>query len=176
MKLVNLTGKRFGRLVAIRCVGSRQQGKRRAKFWLCKCDCGNFTEVRTAHLTTGQTFGCGCKQKLPKGESAFNSLYFQYQRNASIRGLSFELTKKQFRCFTQESCFYCGNEPSNIIDVKKQNGVYVYSGIDRLDNLRGYSKENCVSCCKVCNWMKNTMSYKEFIEHITKICTVSTVA
>ena len=175
MKLYNLVGRRFGRLVVIRCLGGRKCGKGRQKFWLCECDCGDFTEVRTTKLISGEIFGCGCKQKLPKGQSAFNSLFSTYQRNARTRNLSFRLSKTQFRKLTQESCFYCGELPSGIIAIPRQNGVYIYSGIDRLKNSKGYSNSNCVPCCKVCNWMKSTMSYKEFLEHIKKICTVSTV-
>ena len=29
--------------------------------WLCRCDCGNTSQVRTAHLTSGQVKSCGCK-------------------------------------------------------------------------------------------------------------------
>ncbi len=176
MKVVELTGQRFGRLVVIRCLGSYQTGERKFKRWLCQCDCGNFTEVRTGHLTSSNgTKSCGCLQKLLEGQSAFNSLYYTYQRNAKTRELPFKLNKKQFKKLTKESCFYCNNFPSNIINIPKQNGVYVYNGIDRLDNTKGYFIENCVSCCKICNWMKSTMSYREFINHIKKIYTVSAV-
>lgn len=175
MKIVDLTGKRFGRLVVIRCTGSRKQGKRRFKFWLCQCDCGGFTEVRTAHLTTGQTSGCGCKQKLPKGESAFNALLASYKRNAKSRNLTFNLTKGQFKRLTQEPCFYCGTEPSMVVDRLRLNGIYVYNGIDRIDSSLGYSIGNCVPCCKTCNWMKCDMNQSDFLVHVHKICTVSSV-
>lgn len=174
MKRTDLTGQRFGKLIAIRDIGSRQEGKRKYRWWLCQCDCGKFTKIRAGHLTAGQT-GCGCKRKLPKGQSAFNSLYCTYQQNAKKRNRSFELSKKQFRQLTQEPCSYCGNEPSGIIERKKQNGIYVYNGIDRLNNFIGYTKENCVSCCKTCNMMKRDLTVKEFINHIKKIYTVSSV-
>lgn len=56
MKVLNLTGKRFGRLEVIKKIGS----KNKRALWLCRCDCGNFTEVITNRLTSGKTKSCGC--------------------------------------------------------------------------------------------------------------------
>jgi hypothetical protein len=53
---INLKGKRFGRLLAIRDVGSN--GKRR--LWLCQCDCGGTAEVVATKLKSGHTRSCGC--------------------------------------------------------------------------------------------------------------------
>ena len=52
---------------------------------------------------------------------------------------------------------------------KALNGPYVYNGVDRVDNERGYSLENCVPCCKFCNRMKRDLGKKEFLEHIKNI-------
>lgn len=57
MKLIDLTGQRFGRLLVIRCVGRDPEGR---AMWLCKCDCGNETVVHSRHLRTGATQSCGC--------------------------------------------------------------------------------------------------------------------
>ncbi|HEM4277475.1 TPA: hypothetical protein U1X82_002278 [Streptococcus suis] len=47
-KLINLTGKRFGRLKVIK----RANTIRKGVYWLCQCDCGNKKEVRGSLLTT----------------------------------------------------------------------------------------------------------------------------
>lgn len=52
----DLTGARFGKLVATRPV---VRPKKRRK-WACKCDCGSECEVATDKLTTGRTKSCGC--------------------------------------------------------------------------------------------------------------------
>ena len=57
---LNLTGKRFGRLVVLKDTGKR---KKRQKVWMCKCDCGNIKEVITSYLTSGDTKSCGCYRK-----------------------------------------------------------------------------------------------------------------
>ena len=57
--LVDLTGKRVGRLVVLRAT-SRRVGKNGDVLWECQCDCGNVTEVRTSLLISGRTRSCGC--------------------------------------------------------------------------------------------------------------------
>jgi hypothetical protein len=53
----DLTGKRFGWLVAIKEAG---RTKSRNLLWLCHCDCGSEVVVTSAHLSSGQTRSCGC--------------------------------------------------------------------------------------------------------------------
>src|SRR5690606_4264176 len=37
--------------------------KNKKSYWLCKCDCGNTTTIRSDGLTTGHAKSCGCLQK-----------------------------------------------------------------------------------------------------------------
>jgi len=53
----DLTGKKFGKLTAIKRVG---KDKHNSQIWLCECDCGNEAEVSAGNLTTGKTKSCGC--------------------------------------------------------------------------------------------------------------------
>jgi hypothetical protein len=55
--VINLAGRRFGRLVAV-----EQVSESPAK-WLCKCDCGNTAIVRGDCLRIGRTKSCGCLAK-----------------------------------------------------------------------------------------------------------------
>lgn len=56
-KYIDLTGKRFGRLVVLERAGN---DKRNHALWKCKCDCGNETLVPTDRLKGGKTLSCGC--------------------------------------------------------------------------------------------------------------------
>lgn len=56
MRSVDLTGRRFGRLVA-ESFHDRQNKHRR---WLCRCDCGKTALVKGIHLTRGTQVSCGC--------------------------------------------------------------------------------------------------------------------
>lgn len=54
---LDITGHRYGRLVAL-----RRDGKMHGKTaWLCKCDCGKEKLVTATHLKTGHTTSCGCR-------------------------------------------------------------------------------------------------------------------
>lgn len=53
---LDITGQRFGRLVALKKAPSRNG----STYWLCQCDCGNQKEIKTGNLTRGATKSCGC--------------------------------------------------------------------------------------------------------------------
>lgn len=52
----NLTGQRFGRLVALEFAGTA----RKRSYWKCVCDCGNTVKVDAQFLLHGRTTSCGC--------------------------------------------------------------------------------------------------------------------
>ena len=54
---VDVTGVRFGRLVAIE---RAEQSKNKTWKWRCKCDCGNETIVFVHAMRAGKTTSCGC--------------------------------------------------------------------------------------------------------------------
>lgn len=58
--------------------------------------------------------------------------------------------------FWNQPCSYCGSEIKTI-------------GIDRVDNSIGYSMNNSVSCCIICNRMKRNYKVEEFINHCKKV-------
>jgi len=54
---LDLAGVRFGRLVALRRVGTYSNGE---AVWLCSCACGAETSTPAYSLRTGHTRSCGC--------------------------------------------------------------------------------------------------------------------
>ena len=58
--LIDLSGQRFGKLVALERDLSKPQGKGIFASWKCRCDCGNIKTVRGDHLRNGTTSSCGC--------------------------------------------------------------------------------------------------------------------
>lgn len=105
----------------------------------------------------------------PDGEAAKNEVYGRYKHGAKSRGHSFELTIKEFDELSKLLCHYCGADPSNTAYVSKNTGYFIYNGIDRKDNTKGYFLENCVPCCRVCNRAKNNMLYEDFVAWITRV-------
>lgn len=45
----------------------------------------------------------------------------------------------------------------------------MYNGLDRLDNTKGYTKDNVAPCCTVCNSAKGTLTVTEFSEWVERI-------
>jgi len=172
---INLTGQRFGRLLVINEVPTPDNVKTKRTHWKCICDCGNELIVNASSLRNGNTQSCGClqseicKRGLSSGESALNGLFATYKIGAKKRNLIFNLTKKEFIYFTQQNCFYCNTEPKQIKKNKWDNGNYVYNGIDRIDNTRGYTLDNCVTSCGQCNQAKMDMSYNNFLIWIKNV-------
>lgn len=54
---IDITGQRFGRLVAI------EVAQEKPRKWRCKCDCGNEAVVLTRDLRNGNTKSCGCLRR-----------------------------------------------------------------------------------------------------------------
>ena len=57
MPAKDLTGQRFGRLVAVRATGEIRS---KQKIYECKCDCGNTSYVMSCNLSRVHTQSCGC--------------------------------------------------------------------------------------------------------------------
>jgi len=53
--------------------------------------------------------------------------------------------------------------------MQKNKLEWAHNGIDRIDSSKGYTIDNCVSCCTECNYAKHEMSvdeYKSFIQRV----------
>lgn len=158
--------------------------------FLARCECGTEKHTRALHVLSGRSKSCGCyafegkAHRKPAGHAGLTSVLIGYKKNAESRGYSFNLSREHFTTISQMNCFYCGTEPANkcapyassykkslLGQEAKEHASFTYNGIDRRNNNLGYSLDNCVACCKICNFAKNTMSENEFISWINKVYT-----
>ena len=141
----------------------------------CICECGNKIAVTSSSFRGKRTGSCGCKRKLHNYESSKKQVMSHYKLGAKKRGYNFELTGEQFNAIILMNCYYCGSPPLNKCKSKQlqqPDGPFMYSGVDRFDNSKGYTVSNCVPSCAYCNRMKsNIMSGDDFINHCSKIIT-----
>ena len=77
------------------------------------------------------------------------------RRNRLKRSIKMLLKFEEFSDILNKRCVYCGEEQCK--------------GVDRLDSDESYTVENSVPCCSICNRMKNSLTEKEFLQHIEKI-------
>lgn len=128
-----LPNMRFGKLETVAYVNGR---------WFCKCDCGNEVRVIAGNLRKGNSTSCGCKKR----------------ERSTRHGLS---NSKEYRVW-QEMIQRCEN-PNNqayanyggrgiaVCDRWKDFAVFITDmgrrpknyQIDRIDNDKGYSPDNC---------------------------------
>lgn len=149
-KFLDITGERYGRLVAMQHIGFRW-GK---ALWSCMCDCGRATEATSNDLRTGTKRSCGCLRAesarrcgaLSDGSAnrthGCSSLpeYFIWktmrQRSSGKGPLKDRLIYAGITCcerWSDFSHFYAdmGPRPS------------AGHSIDRIDGSKGYSPDNC---------------------------------
>ncbi len=186
MKVVDLSGQRFGHLVAIRRIEShRTYAGTLITMWLVKCDCGSEKPSSFSNLKTGRVLTCGRSCPLHastpnagKGsaDAGARQIWGWYRNKAKQKKRAFDLSVDDVIRLSSSPCVYCGCPPSNIARNDSIYGRMAYSGIDRCDNSQGYTLINSLPCCGTCNSMKKTMSQDEFFAHLRKILAYSVPA
>lgn len=148
----------------------------RKLYYLCECkNCGSKHVVRKDNILDCSSGKCkNCKGNSIKitEEAPINVYYSMYRTGALDRNLNFDLTKEEFKSIINKPCYYCGALPTEIQSLKKYNKTNkpcLVNGVDRIVSNLGYSKDNCVPCCSVCNRMKSDYSLDMFLKHIESI-------
>lgn len=138
-KFIDRAGQRYGRLIAIKRVGTTKSKK---PLWECVCDCGNVTNVNSTSLTTGNTTSCGCylKERITKHGGWNKSSYNTWR--AMMR-----------RCYNPDDKDYKKYGALGVTvyapwhdystfakDVGEPTGAETF---DRIDTTGSYTPENC---------------------------------
>ena len=146
MKQLNLTGKRFGKLVVIKTAGKTKNG---AYLWQCKCDCGNEIIANVGNLKNGHTKSCGCL-RVDRCKTNFTKHGLEHTRLYGI------WSDMRLRCYDEKNIAYhryggrgitiCDewkNDVKAFYDWATANGYKDSLTIDRIDNDGNYCPENC---------------------------------
>lgn len=176
---MNLEGSKIGKLTVLEYfyIDTKVEGKKRL-LWRCQCECGNICNLRTDTLTGKnkklKTHYCcrkcsdkirADKRRLPNYQSLKNNIYKSYEYAANYRNYEFDITIEEMISIIERNCYYCGSPPMVYIGDKSylaEGEEYKRLGIDRKDNKKGYTINNCVSCCFKCNMAKQEMSIEDF--------------
>ena len=150
-KLKDITGQRFGRLVVVNREGSTRHG---LATWRCLCDCGSECVVIGNLLRSGNTQSCGCIHK----EMLRSRNHVHGLRHKRLYGVWLGIKE---RCYNPKSNRYhryggrgitvCDEWLNNfqsfydwsIANGYDENASYGECTIDRIDNDKGYSPDNC---------------------------------
>lgn len=180
IRIHDITGKRFGRLVAVERAEDAiipKTGKKVPRY-KCVCDCGNVKIIRKLSLTSGRTLSCGCFHKEQFGAMRRKHGYGNKERLYKV------WLDMKFHCFNPNCSHYknYGGRGITICEEWKDdygkfrswciNNGYVEdirdSGrnnltIDRIDNDGNYSPDNCrwVTNKENCLNKQNTLTDSE---------------
>ncbi len=143
MKRRDLVGQAFGRLTVVELRGRDRFG---SALWLCRCECGGDVVVRAGSLLSGNSQSCGC-------------LRIDRTRDSNTKhGMYGDPTYRVWSSMVQR----CTNPKNPAYPEYGGRGITVCDGwskfenfvsdmgvrpsgmsLDRRDNDKGYSKENC---------------------------------
>lgn len=122
--IMDLTGKRFGRLTVLEIGKPRYQpsGTKRI-FWKCKCDCGEIKEIEGQSLRDGKTISCGCYRR-------------EHNREFQLKTNVYDLTGEYGIC-------YFNNGGQFIFDLEDYDKIKNYTWSRRNEGYAGCTrKEN----------------------------------
>ena len=148
-KSQDLTGLPFGYYTAIRQDGCNSKG---VPYWLCRCRCGNERRVLVYHLLDGHTQSCGCLHReqiasLNKthgcAQKTWYNVYNQMMVRCGHREGGKECDLRNYRDRGITVCELWQKSPLAFGDWLFAQGWHKGLEIDRYDNNKGYSPENC---------------------------------
>lgn len=150
-KMIDLTGQQFGRLTVLQFDHFEMHGVHKRPYWLCRCDCGTSVVLPSRSLRSGKTRSCGClRREVSRGRH-----YLGNPHRSKLHGV-LRMVKK--RCYDQTCEFYknyggrgvtvCDewlgeNGLDNFVMWAENNGYQRGLTLDRIDNEKGYSPDNC---------------------------------
>ncbi len=140
--LKNLVGQRFGRLIVL----ERGESKNRKTRWVCKCDCGAIATKDGPSLKTGRCRSCGCirterNNHYIHGDShkrLHNIWSLMLQRCENPKATSYERYGGRGISVCDEWHDYSAFKKWAIVNGYRDNLT-----IDRINNDKGYSPQNC---------------------------------
>jgi hypothetical protein len=140
---VDLTGRRYNRLVVLSCLGSLGGHE----CWTCLCDCGTETPARRSHLESGAKGSCGCfrreltsKTKTKHGLSKTRT--YNSWSNMKARCTKTNLPRAHRYVLRGITC--CDRWLESFENFLEDMGECPPGlTLERIDNDKGYYPENC---------------------------------
>lgn len=147
-KVIDLTGKRFGKLTVIE---KHNQDKWGGWNWLCRCDCGNETVVSGGHLRGLKTKSCGCSRKESKNFSHKMTGSRIYGIWKAMKSRCYYEKSEMFKHYGRRGITVCDEWKNSFISfydwsIKNgydENAERGQCTIDRIDVNGNYEPNNC---------------------------------
>lgn len=140
----DITGQKFGKLTAIKIDKVKRNGHTTSTYWLCECECGNFTSVEASRLKTGYTKSCGCLRK-KRGNDSIESKRL-YRIWIGMKSRCYNPNANTYEDYGGRGITICDEWKDDFqlfYDWSIKNGYANTLTIDRIDTNLGYSPDNC---------------------------------
>lgn len=152
---MNLTGYRYGRLTVVNRVVNSKPPR-----WECACDCGAKVEKSQMDLRSGDTKSCGCLRKDSNanrnhihGHSCRQNVTTAYKKWKAMRNRVANPDEGKNKCYLGITIDPAWGDFSVFLrDMGEPPKGY---SLDRIDNAKGYSKDNC-RWVPLCDQARNT--------------------
>lgn len=143
-KKVEMIGKRFGRLTVLN--ETERRDKNGNIYYECKCDCGKFVTVIGTSLRRKATKSCGClnREKITKENPFYKDKLYRVW--ASMKGRCYNKNNKAYCNYGAREIYICEEWKKDYAafrDWAVSNNYKDGLTIDRIDNDKGYSPDNC---------------------------------
>ena len=170
-KLKDISGQRFGRLVVTHYAG---HGK-----YHCVCDCGKEVDVLRANLVKGRQRSCGCyadECRVINNTTHGGSKTKLYKVWRAMRNRCENPNNKSYKFYGERGISVCDEWKTfaPFQDWARENGYHEGLQIDRIDNYRGYSPDNCRWVTQKEN--KNNKRNTIFVEYEGKTVPITVLA
>ena len=148
-KMIDLSGRRFGRLVALSFRNGRRPSGTSYVIWSCRCDCGSTSDVAANELLTGDSKSCGCLviEGKPRkhGHSRKNKKSPEYKVWCGMKDRCSNEANKHFNDYGGRGIVVCEKWRSDFSAFLSDMGPRPSEkhSIDRIDNNSGYEPGNC---------------------------------
>lgn len=144
--IVDLKGKTFGKLFVI----ERFHKKRRQQVqWVCHCDCGNFQVIPSNFLIGRGKSDCGCEHKERVRQSKTLHGYKYSKEYGVVDGIirrCHDTNKDNYVSYGAKGIFVCDEwrfDRGLFCKWLEDQGYRDGLQVDRIDNDKGYSPDNC---------------------------------
>ena len=145
-KRIDLVGQRFSRLVVIKPMGHDSKGN---ALWLCKCDCGNERIINVSCLKRGYNKSCGCLRAEGNSQRTHGLTRSRLWRiHSQMKIRCYDKNSDAYKNYGARGITICDewlgkNGLKNFSEWAYSNGYSEKLTIDRKDNSKGYSPNNC---------------------------------
>lgn len=144
-KFIDLTGRRFGRLVVL----ERAPSRKHKTYWKCRCDCGTEKEILRDSLLGGRTKSCGCLNLEMVHPHALTERATHLRLYETWHGMKARCLNPNYHHYDDYGgrgitvCKEWQESFDNFAHWADENGYVEGLTIDRIDVNKGYSPDNC---------------------------------